>query len=158
MKLPWRIRSTMLTLLLLSFTRVASAQHAPLLLDAGAAEKIKWWRNARFGMFIHWGLYAIPARGEWVQWHEQIPVTEYAKLADQFNPERYDPVSWAELARQGGMKYMVLTSRHHDGFALFDDPGNDFTTVKSTAHRDMIADYVKAVRGAGLGVGLYYSC
>src|SRR5690242_4849646 len=77
--------------------------------------RIKWWREARFGMFIHWGLYAIPGRGEWVQWNEQIPVGEYAKLAGQFKPTNFTPDSWTEVAKAAGMKYMVLTSRHHDG-------------------------------------------
>lgn len=133
------------------------AQWAPMAADPGAAQRLAWWRQARFGMFMHWGVYSIPARGEWVQWSEQIPVNEYAKLADQFHPERFDPDAWAAIAKSAGMKYMVLTARHHDGFALFDDPGSTFTSIKSAAHRDFVADYVKAVRKAGLGVGLYYS-
>lgn len=119
--------------------------------------RIQWWRDAKFGLFIHWGLYAIPGRGEWVQWNEQIPVNEYAKLADQFNPTNFNPASWAELAKAAGAKYTVLTTRHHDGFCLFDDGTNTFTSVKSAAHRDFVAEYVQAVRNAGLGVGLYYS-
>jgi alpha-L-fucosidase len=133
------------------------AQWAPMTADSNAARRIAWWRQARFGMFIHWGVYSIPGRGEWVQWNEQIPVSEYAKLADQFNPQHFDPSAWATLAKEGGMKYVVLTSRHHDGFALFDDPGSNFTAMKSAAHRDLVAEYVKAVRDAGLRVGLYYS-
>ncbi len=119
--------------------------------------RIRWWREARFGMFIHWGLYAIPGRGEWVQWNEQIPVAEYAKLAEQFKPTNFNADTWAKLANDAGMKYMVLTARHHDGFALFDDGPNAFTSVKSAARRDFVADYVKAARKAGLRVGLYYS-
>ena len=119
--------------------------------------RIKWWREARFGMFIHWGLYSIPGRGEWVQWNEQIPVSEYAKLADQFKPKDFNPETWAEVAKSAGMKYTVLTARHHDGFALFDDGANPFTSVNAAAHRDFVGEYVKAVRKAGLGVGLYYS-
>jgi alpha-L-fucosidase len=134
-----------------------SAQWAPLVKDADAQQRISWWREARFGMFLHWGVYAFPGRGEWVQWQEQIPVNEYAKLAEQFKPEHFDPDAWAALAKEGGMKYMVLTSRHHDGFALFDDPGSSFTSMNSAAQRDIVADYVKAVRKVGLGVGLYYS-
>ena len=125
--------------------------------DAKAASRIEWWSQARFGMFIHWGVYSVPGRGEWVQWGEQIPVEEYAKLADQFNPQHFDPSAWAVQAKESGMKYMVLTSRHHDGFALFDDPGSNFTAVKSAARRDLVAEYVKAVRAAGLRVGIYYS-
>jgi alpha-L-fucosidase len=125
--------------------------------DDAAAARIAWWRDAKFGMFMHWGVYSILGRGEWVQWKEQIPVDEYAKLAEQFHPDRFDPDAWAALAKDAGMKYMVLTARHHDGFALFDDPGSDFTAMKSAAHRDFVAAYVQAVRNAGLRVGLYYS-
>jgi len=124
---------------------------------AGQASRIEWWREARFGMFIHWGLYSIPGRGEWVQWNEQIPNNEYARLAGQFNPKGFNPDTWAELAKAAGMKYTVLTARHHDGFALFDDGANPYTSVNAAAHRDFVADYVKSVRKSGLGVGLYYS-
>jgi len=125
--------------------------------DTNTVTRFQWWRDAKFGMFIHFGLYAIPGRGEWAQWNEQIPVEEYARLADQFNPTNFTPDSWAELARSAGMKYMVLTSRHHDGFALFDDGTNEFTSVRSAARRDFVAEYAEAVRRAGLRVGLYYS-
>jgi len=133
------------------------SQWAPMVPDDAAAARIAWWRDAKFGMFMHWGVYSILGRGEWVQWKEQIPVDEYAKLAEQFHPDRFDPDAWAALAKDAGMKYMVLTARHHDGFALFDDPGSDFTAMKSAAHRDFVAAYVQAVRNAGLRVGLYYS-
>ncbi|HEX9045768.1 MAG TPA: alpha-L-fucosidase [Verrucomicrobiae bacterium] len=125
--------------------------------EPNAATRMQWWRDAKFGMFIHFGLYAIPGRGEWVQWNEQIPVQEYAKLADEFNPTNFSADSWAQLAKSAGAKYVVLTSRHHDGFALFDDGTNQFTSVKCAAHRDFVAEYTKAVRAAGLRVGLYYS-
>jgi alpha-L-fucosidase len=132
---------------------VSSARAA----DTNSNARVQWWRDAKFGMFIHWGLYAIPARGEWVQWNEQIPVDEYARLAGQFNPTNFTPDSWADLAKVAGAKYVVLTSRHHDGFALFDDGTNSFTSVNSAAHRDFVAEYVQAIRKAGLRVGLYYS-
>lgn len=119
--------------------------------------RMQWWREARFGMMIHWGIYAIPGRGEWVQFAEQIPVHQYATLAQQFNPTRFHAEAWASLARDAGMKYTVLTARHHDGFALFDDPGNPFTSVSTAARRDLIDEYTRAVRKAGLHVGLYYS-
>lgn len=122
-----------------------------------AEARIGWWRDAKFGLFLHWGVYSILGRGEWVEWNEQIPVDQYAKLADQFHPEHFDPDAWAALARDAGMKYAVLTARHHDGFALFDDPESTFTSVKSTAHRDFVADYAAAMRKAGIRVGLYYS-
>lgn len=154
------VASGLLAASVLMSPNAAIAQDAPakpLAANDGQASRINWWRAARFGMFIHWGLYAIPGRGEWVQWSEQIPVNEYARLADRFKPEHFDPDAWAELAKAAGMKYMVLTSRHHDGFAMFDDGANPFTSVNTAAHRDFVADYVKAVRKAGLGVGLYYS-
>jgi alpha-L-fucosidase len=119
--------------------------------------RMAWWRDARFGLFIHWGIYALPGRGEWVQWNEQIPVEEYAQLADRFNPTNFNPDAWADLAKAAGMKYVVLTTRHHDGFCLFDDPGNRFTSVQTAARRDFVAEYVQAVRRAGLRVGFYYS-
>ena len=144
-------------LVVLACASTLNAQWAPLVTDKDAAARIAWWRDAKFGLFMHWGVYSIPGRGEWVQWNEQVPVDEYAKLAGQFNPDKFDPDAWAALAKEAGMKYTVLTARHHDGFALFDDPGSNFTAVKSAAHRDFVADYVKAVRKAGLHVGLYYS-
>ncbi|MDE3105866.1 MAG: alpha-L-fucosidase [Acidobacteriota bacterium] len=153
-----RCRAVLSLLLALSLLSVSAvAQWAPMVTDHDAAERIAWWREARFGMFLHWGVYSIPGRGEWVQWSEQIPTDEYARLADQFHPDHFDPDAWAATAKAGGMKYMVLTARHHDGFALFDDPESSFTAMKSAAHRDLVAEYVAAVRKAGLRVGLYYS-
>ena len=118
-----------------------------------------WWKDAKFGMFIHWGLYAIPARGEWVMFQEKIPAEEYARLAQQFNPKKFDAGGWAKAAKDAGMKYMVMVARHHDGFALWDSPGSyrDFTSVKTAAKRDFVKEYVEACRKADLRVGLYYS-
>jgi len=118
-----------------------------------------WWEDAKFGMFIHWGLYAIPARGEWVMHNEKIPAAEYARLADEFKPQHFDADEWARIAKSAGMKYMVLTARHHDGFALWDSPASygDFDSMETAAHRDFVAEYTKACRNAGLRVGLYYS-
>ncbi|MBS7606054.1 MAG: alpha-L-fucosidase [Candidatus Bathyarchaeia archaeon] len=121
-------------------------------------ERLRWWVEARFGMFIHWGLYAIPARGEWVMFFERIPKSEYAKLARRFNPRRFDADEWVTLAKEAGMRYMVLTTRHHDGFCLWDSQVSDFTSVKATpAKRDFIAEYVEACRRAGMRIGFYYS-
>ena len=139
-------------------TIAAMGQTPPAPPSAQPADaRIAAWRQARFGLFIHWGLYSILGRGEWVQWNEQIPVEEYAKLAAQFQPASFDAKAWVAVAKSAGMKYMVLTSRHHDGFALFDDPAGDFTSVKTAARRDFVADYVKAARDGGMLVGLYYS-
>lgn len=122
-------------------------------------EDMREWRNLKFGMFIHWGLYAIPARGEWVMHNEKIDAEEYARLADRFSPEHFDADEWARVARDAGMKYMVLTARHHDGFCLWDSPSSygDFTSVKTAAGRDFVKEYTDACRSAGLKVGLYYS-
>ncbi|HBC89326.1 MAG TPA: glycoside hydrolase family 29 [Lentisphaeria bacterium] len=133
-----------------------SIRNASLKLDP---KDMAWWRDTKFGMFIHWGLYAIPARGEWVMNNEKIPAEEYAKLADQFVPKHFDADRWARIAKNAGMKYMVLTARHHDGFALWDSPSsyNDFCSSKTAAKQDFVAEYTAACRKAGLGVGLYYS-
>ena len=118
---------------------------------------ITWFNDARFGLFVHWGLYAIPARGEWVMHDERIPVAEYEPLAAQFNPTAYDPDAWVSLAKEAGMRYAVLTTRHHDGFCLYDSKVSDYTSVKTAAKRDLVGEYVEACRRGGLRVGFYYS-
>ena len=120
-------------------------------------QRMRWFHQARFGMFIHWGLYSIPGRGEWTMLTDRTPQDEYARLAEQFKPSKFDPQAWAALAAQAGMKYMVFTSRHHDGYCLYDSKVSDFTSVKCAAGRDFVAEYVRACRQAGLRVGLYYS-
>ncbi|MBN2594764.1 MAG: alpha-L-fucosidase [Sedimentisphaerales bacterium] len=122
-------------------------------------EDMAQWRGLKFGMFIHWGLYAIPGQGEWVMYNQKIPADEYVKLADEFNSQRFDADQWAQIAKDAGMKYMVLTARHHDGFCLWDSPSSykDFTSVKTAAKRDFVKEYVQACRDAGLKVGIYYS-
>lgn len=122
-------------------------------------EDMDWWRNAKVGMFIHWGLYAIPATGEWVMHNQKIPAEAYAILADEFVPKHFDAVRWARIAKDAGMRYMVLTARHHDGFALWDSPSSHggFCSTNKAAKRDFVAEYVDTCRSAGLKVGLYYS-
>lgn len=122
-------------------------------------ERMQWWAEAKFGMFIHWGLYSVLGRGEWTRLVERIPETEYAKLADRFNPPKqsFTPENWVKAAKEAGMKYMVLTTRHHDGFCLFDSKASDFTSVKTAAKRDFVKEYVAACRKHGMRVGLYYS-
>ncbi len=94
---------------------------------------MQWWREAKFGMFIHWGLYSILGRGEWVMAIEDIPVEEYEQLAKQFNPRPHAAREWARLAREAGMKYMVMTTKHHDGFCLFDSKFTDYCAPKQAA-------------------------
>src|SRR3954471_13827436 len=141
------LRAWMLCSLLVDFAFAENSAEATTPSVSSRSEGqagLAWWREARFGIFIHWGLYAIPGRGEWVQWSEQIPNEEYARLAEQFNPTQFDAAAWAATIKAAGAKYAVLTARHHDGFALFDDPDSEFTSVKTAAHRDIVADYVKA--------------
>lgn len=120
-------------------------------------KRMQWYRDARFGMFIHWGLYAIPARGEWVRSFEQIPEEEYLPYFEEFDPVDYDVTKWAKAAKQAGMKYVILTAKHHDGFCLFDSAYTDFKSTNTKLGRDIVADFVAAVRAEGLKVGLYYS-
>jgi len=140
----------------LVFKSRAGAKAPGLKLDR---KDMAWWEDAKFGLLIHWGLYAIPARGEWTMNNDKIPAAEYAKLADEFKPKHFDANEWARVAKAAGMKYMVLTARHHDGFALWDSPASygDFNSMETAAHRDFVAEYTKACRDAGLRVGLYYS-
>ena len=120
-------------------------------------KRMEWYVNTRFGMFLHWGLYAIPARGEWMRSCEKLTDEEYQRYFDEFNPTDYDPKKWAHMAKQAGMKYMVLTAKHHDGFCLFDSQYTDFKSTNTRCGRDLVREYVDAVRGEGLKVGLYYS-
>jgi len=123
----------------------------------GDPRRTSWFKDARFGMIIHWGVYSIPARGEWVMQQEEIPLKQYEKYFRQFNPTRYDPREWARLAKEAGMKYMVLTTKHHDGFCLFDSKLTDYKATNTKARRDLIREYVEAARAEGLKVGFYYS-
>lgn len=122
-------------------------------------DQMKWWRDARVSLFIHWGIYSVPGEGEWIMHNKQIPADQYATYAEKFTAAKFDADAWAALAKRGGMKYVVLTARHHDGFSLWDSPSSvgDFTSMHAPSKRDIIAEYTAAVRKAGLGVGLYYS-
>jgi alpha-L-fucosidase len=121
------------------------------------ARRTRWFTHDRFGMFIHWGLYSIPAQGEWIRSTERIPAEMYEPLAKEFNPDRFDPVAWARLAREAGMKYAVLTAKHHDGFCLFDSALTDFKSTNSPCGQDLVREFLEAFRAEGLRVGLYYS-
>lgn len=131
--------------------------YVPVKVKALSDFEKQWFRDAKFGMFIHWGLYSLLGRGEWVMFNERIDVSEYAKLAENFEVKQFNPKDWAKAAKTAGMKYMVLTARHHDGFCLFDSKVSEFNSVNSAAHRDLVSEYVDACREEGLKVGLYYS-
>ena len=126
--------------------------------DRAAYEKrMKWFTEARFGMFIHYGLYSIPARGEWVMSDEEMTNDQYRKYFDAFDPCDLDMRQWAKAAKDAGMKYMVMTAKHHDGFCLYDSKYTDFKSTNTACHRDLVREYVDAVREQGLKVGLYFS-
>lgn len=120
-------------------------------------KRMEWYRDARFGMFIHWGLYSIPARGEWLRSTERISKEDYMCFFNEFDARDYDPKKWAKAAKDAGMKYVVLTAKHHDGFCLFDSKYTDFKAPNTKAGRDLIAEYVEAMRDEGLKVGLYFT-
>ncbi len=140
---------------------VSAARTSPALDDprasASRARRIRWWTNARFGMFIHWGVHSVIGRDVWNMEHEAIPVDEYRQLGKRFTPPVGAPRTWARLARQTGQKYMVLTSKNHDGYCLFDTKTTDFCSTKQACGRDLVAEYVEAARAEGMRVGLYFS-
>ena len=125
--------------------------------ESEKAERMQWWINDRFGMFIHWGLYALPARHEWVKQRERLTNEQYQKYFEEFNPVNYDPVQWAKAAKAAGMKYAVLTAKHHEGFCLFDSKYTDYKATNTKANRDLVKEFVDAFRAEGLKVGFYYS-
>jgi alpha-L-fucosidase len=120
-------------------------------------ERMAWWTDARFGMFIHWGTYAMAARHEWVQNREQIPAEDYQKYFEMFDPDLYNPTEWAKAAKDAGMKYFVITAKHHEGFCLWDSDHTDYKATKAPYGKDLLKPMVDAFRAEGLGVGLYYS-
>ena len=131
-------------------------------------DRMAWWREARFGLFIHWGVYAVPAGihegeqieniGEWIMHYGRIPVDEYQRYSKQFDPVDYDPDAWVRMAKEAGMKYIVITAKHHDGFALFDTAVSDWDVVDSTPHgRDLLKPLAEAAQKHGIKLGFYYS-
>ena len=119
--------------------------------------RVAWYTSARFGMFIHWGLYAIPARGEWVRSVERIPSGDYDPLMAEFDPPHCDMGAWMDAAKAAGMQYVVMTAKHHDGFCLFDSAYTDFKSTNAPAGRDFVREYLEAARARGLRAGLYFS-
>lgn len=125
--------------------------------DAQKHERLAWWTDARFGMFIHWGLYSEGARGEWLKHYQAATDQEYQKYFDHFNPDQFDAKKWAQAAKDAGMKYAVLTTKHHEGFCLFDSKFTAYKAPNTQAKRDLVKEYVDAFRAKGLKVGFYYS-
>src|SRR5579871_101453 len=117
----------------------------------------QWFVHDRFGMFIHWGLYALAARHEWVKHREEIGDADYRKYFDHFDPDLYDPKAWARTAREAGMKYFVVTGKHHEGFCLWDSRHTDYKATNTPYGKDLLRPMVEAFRAEGLKVGFYYS-
>ncbi|MDF7798571.1 alpha-L-fucosidase [Pontiellaceae bacterium B1224] len=130
--------------------------------------RMEWWREARFGLFIHWGIYAIPAGewegkptvkggAEWIQSKDKIPAAEYAQLIDQFNPIQYDADDWVQLAKQAGMQYIVITSKHHDGFCLWDSAQTEWDVASTPYKKDLLKPLAEACRKYGIKLCFYHS-
>jgi alpha-L-fucosidase len=144
------------------------ARQAAAPADPAKARRLAWFHEAKYGLFIHWGLYSIPAGewkgrrvpglGEWIMFRAPIPVAEYQQLASRFNPVRFDASAWVRLAKDAGMKYIVITSKHHDGFALYDSKVSRFDVVDATPFkRDVLKELAAACAKAGMPLGFYYS-
>ena len=137
----------------------------PRLTVAPSADRMAWWREARFGMFLHWGLYSILAGkwkdddrwAEWIRHNAKIPIDEYDQLRARWNPTGFDPEQWAHMAQRAGMRYAVLTTKHHDGFCLFDSKATDFDVMQTPSARDICRDLAPALRKRGIRVGWYHS-
>jgi alpha-L-fucosidase len=147
---------------------VVHAQPPRQTVDAAKEKRLEWFRDAKFGLFIHWGLYSIPAGewngkrslglGEWIMFRTPIPVREYERLASRFNPVKFDADEWVTLAKDAGMKYIVITSKHHDGFALFKSKASAYNIVDATPFkRDVLKELADACARQGLRLGFYYS-
>ena len=121
-------------------------------------KRMEWWREARFGMFIHYGLFSQVGRNEWVMACENVPPQEYEKLADTFSPKEGCCREWAKLAKEAGCKYMVMTTRHHEGFSLWDSKANPYNSVNYGPHRDIVKEFVEACREFDLKIGFYSTC
>src|ERR1043165_3655043 len=157
------------SLLVMFVLAIPFVTHAQEETPAHRDARMKWWREARFGMFIHWGVYAVPAGvwhgtnvtrsgAEWIMNRGKIPVAEYRKFAGQFNPVKYNADEWVRLAKEAGMKYIVITSKHHDGFAMFDSQASDWSIVKATPFaRDPLKELAAACKKHGIKLGFYYS-
>lgn len=155
--------------LLISIAITSSAKTCPKMAEAQHSsnpDKMAWWKDAKFGMFIHWGIYSVPAGkwcdrttyGEWIMHSASISRTTYADFANHFNPTKFNAEEWVRLAKDAGQKYIVITSKHHDGFAMFDSKASDYNVVKATPFkRDVIAEIAAACRKYDMKLGLYYS-
>lgn len=151
--IPWQAAGAVTLAPVPSYLRGYEALYAK---DPRSAT-LQWFRDAKFGLFMHYGLYSQLKRGEWVQFQERIRVAEYAKLKETFNPAKFDADAITDLALAAKMRYINITSRHHDSFCLFATKQTDFNSVNSPAKRDLVGELAEACRAKGLGLCLYYS-
>lgn len=149
--------SNLLIALVLFITPLFSQNTNEFTIASEKGDRMEWWTEARFGMFIHWGLYALPARHEWVMSNEKMPKKAYEKYMEYFNPDLYNPKEWARLAKNAGMKYVVFTAKHHDGFSMFDSKFTDYKVTNAPIERDLLKELVDAFRAEEIRIGLYYS-
>jgi alpha-L-fucosidase len=152
-----KISYTAILLILLLFSSQKISSQLPKETEARKIQRMKWWSDSRFGMFIHWGLYAAPARHEWVKNYERMTNEQYQKYFEIYNPDLYNPKEWAKMAKESGMKYVVLTAKHHEGFCNWDSKFTDYKVTNTPFGRDVLKEYVEAFRAEGLKVGFYYS-
>ena len=157
---------TALAAALLLAVLAGAGLYAQLETPAQHDARMQWWREARFGLFIHWGLYAVPAGewngktiyGEWIRNNAHIPLAVYDKLVDKFNPVKFNADAWVRMAKDAGMKYIVITSKHHDGFALFDSKVSGFDVMATPFKRDILKELAEACRKAdGIRLCFYHS-
>lgn len=133
------------------------ADYADLYSTDPRAAALRWFQDARFGLFMHYGLYSLHGHGEWAMFHEKIPLDVYDRLADRFTAEHFDADAITDLALEAGMRYVNITTRHHDSFCLFDSAATDFKSTNTPAKRDLVAELAQACDRKGLGLFLYYS-
>ena len=144
-----------LFLLLLFFSSLVQAQYKP---SAENSKNREWFQDAKFGLFIHWGVYSVLGDGEWVMNVKQIPIKTYEKLPSFFNPTQFDPAAWVQMAKDAGMKYITITSKHHDGFAMFDSKVSDYNIVKKTPYgKDVLKMLAEECRKQGIKLFFYHS-
>jgi alpha-L-fucosidase len=134
-----------------------AAQPSPSQQSATRAQRMAWWHQAKFGMFIHWGLYSVIGQHEWAKEVEGVPIPQYELLAKHFKPKPNAARDWAKLAKRAGQKYMVMTTKHHEGFCHWDTKQTDYNAVQQGPGRDLVREFVEAARAEGLRVGFYYS-
>lgn len=151
------VRTVAVAAIMVAGTATAADAASPAMPAKSAQERGTWFREARFGMFIHWGLYSVSGLGDWAATQKPWKPGEYEAFASVFNPTNYNPREWARLAKAAGMKYAVLTTRHHEGFCMFDSHFTDYKITKSPYGRDVVREFVDAFRAEGLKIGFYHS-